>query len=96
MVNEITKSYRNNNKKTNFYYYRDADQKAIDLVMLEGGTLHFVECKAGVSFQKDAVSAFHTLANATQYAVGDSAVICLTDVVYPIEKGVYALPAGAI
>ncbi len=96
MVNEITKSYRNNNKKTNFYYYRDADQKEIDLVMLEGRTLHFVECKAGVSFQKDAVSAFHTLANATQYAVGDSAVICLTDVVYPIEKGVYALPVGAI
>ena len=39
--NEIIKSYKNNNKKINFYYYRDADQKEIDLVMLEGGILHF-------------------------------------------------------
>lgn len=96
MVNEIIKSYKNHNKKTNFYYYRDADQKEIDLVMLDGGVLHFVECKAGVSFNKDAVSAFKTLAKNTQYEVGDSAVVCLTNTLYSIDKKIYALPVGVI
>jgi len=52
IVNEIIKSYKNNNKKVNFYYYRDADQKEIDLVMVENGTLHFIECKVEFHIQK--------------------------------------------
>ena len=67
IVNEIIKSYKNNNKKTNFYYYRDADQKEIDLIMLEGGTLHFIECKSGILYSKKDVSAFVTLRNKTKY-----------------------------
>lgn len=96
IVNEIIKSYKNNNKKTNFYYYRDIDQKEIDLIILDEGILHFVECKSGVSFSKKDVSAFKTLQSNSKYKVGSSAIICFTEVIYPIEENVYAIPVGAI
>ncbi len=96
VINEIIKSYKNNNKKTNFYYYRDNDQKEIDLVILEGGTLTFVECKSGVAYTKKDITAFNTLAKLTKYKVGNGAVICATDTIYPIDENVYALPFGVI
>ena len=88
--------YKNNNKKMSFYYYRDADQKEIDLIMVDGGILHFIECKSGVSFSKRDVSAFNTLRNNTNYKVGTSGIICNTDVIYSIDDDVYAMPIGAI
>ena len=96
IVNEIIKSYRNNNKKTSFYYYRDADQKEIDLVMLDGGTLHFIECKSGISYTKRDISAFNTLKKSTSYSVGTSGIVCSTETIYAIDDGVYAIPIGAI
>ena len=96
IVNEIIKSYKNNNKKINFYYYRDIDQKEIDLVMLEAGILHFIECKSGISYSKKDISAFNTIKKITKYRVGMSGVVCSTDVVYAIDENVYAIPMGAI
>ena len=96
IVNEIIKSYKNHNKKPNFYYYRDIDQKEIDLIILDEGILHFVECKSGVSYAKKDVSAFKTLKSSSTYKVGPSAIICLTDVVYSVDDNVYAIPIGAI
>lgn len=96
IVNEIIKSYKNNNKKINFYYYRDADQKEIDLIMIDGGTLHFIECKSGVSYSKQDVSAFYTLKRSTKYKVGNSAIVCSTDTIYSIEDAIYAVPVGSI
>ena len=96
IVNEIIKSYKNSNKKTNFYYYRDADQKEIDLIMLDGGVLHFIECKSGISYSKKDISAFYTLKKNTKYEVGNSGVVCSTDTVYSIDEGMYVIPLGAI
>lgn len=96
IVNEILKSYKNNNKKASFYYYRDADQKEIDLIIVDGGTLHFVECKSGVSYSKKDVAAFYTLKKNTKYNVGASGIVCSTNVIYSIDEDVYAIPFGAI
>lgn len=96
IVNEIIKSYKNSNKKTNFYYYRDADQKEIDLIMLDGGTLHFIECKSGVTYSKKDVSAFNTLKKITKYKVGESAIICSTDTIYSIDENVFVIPIESI
>ena len=96
IVNEIIKSYKNHNKRTNFYYYRDIDQKEIDLIILDGGILHFVECKSGISYSKKDVSAFKTLSLRSKYKVGPSSIVCLTDVVYSVDENIYAVPVGAI
>ena len=64
--------------------------------MLEGGTLHFIECKSGVSYSKKDVSAFSTLRKNTKYTVGMSGIVCSTDTTYSIDKDIYAIPIGAI
>ena len=95
IVNEIKKSYRNNGIKENFYYYRDNNQNEIDLIILENGTLHFIECKSGVSFNRNNVKSFKQL-NDTNYIIGLSCIICNTDVIYTIDDNVYALPITSI
>ena len=91
IVNEIRKSYRNNGLKDNFYYYRDTNQNEIDLVILDEGKLHFIECKTGVQFSKVDVKGFKQLAN-SNYEIGLSFIICNTTSIYKIDDNVYAIP----
>lgn len=95
VVNEIKKSYRNNGIKENFYYYRDNNQNEIDLIILENGMLHFVECKAGVSYNRGDIKGFKYLKD-SKYQIGLSCIICNTDSIYTIEENVYVLPVTAI
>lgn len=96
VFNEIVKSYKNNGLRPNFYYYRDIDQREIDIVILENGVLHFVECKSGIHYQKSDIGAFNILKKNTNYDVGWSAVICATSEVYSVDKDVIAIPFGSI
>lgn len=77
IVNEIRKNYRNNGVKDNFYYYRDNNQNEIDLIVLDGGLMHLIECKSGVSFTSKDVKSFTCLKD-TSYQKGDNFVICST------------------
>lgn len=71
IINEIRKSYRNNGLKENFYYYRDSNQNEIDLIILDKGVLHFIECKSGVEYNKSDIKSFSKL-NDTNYTIGNS------------------------
>lgn len=95
IINELRKSYLNNGKTPNFYYYRDTRMNEIDLIVLDDGALHRLECKSGISFNMSAVSGFRCVEN-TRYAIGVSGIICNTDVVYPLDKGIYAFPVAGI
>lgn len=95
IVNEIRKSYLNNGLEPNFYYYRDNNQNEIDLVIVENGIVHRVECKSGVRFSSSDIKGFKQL-DGSSYKLGEGAIVCNTDVVYPVEKGVFALPIAGI
>ena len=95
IVNEIRKSFRNNGLQDRFFFYRDNNQNAIDLVYVDQGTLHFVECKSGVDYSPKDIKAFKQLANSA-YPIGASCVVCNTPTFYSIAKGVYALPITSI
>lgn len=95
IVNELKKSFRNNNKRENFFYYRDNNQNEIDLIILENATLHLIECKSGIKFTKSDIKAFKQL-RSSSYQVGTSFVICNTSSVYKIDENVYAIPLSAI
>ena len=95
IVNEIKKSYRNNGIRDNFYYYRDNNHNEIDLIIIDNGELHFVECKSGVSYSKKDVKAFKQLEN-SEYIKGSSCILCNTETVYSIDEDVYVLPISAI
>lgn len=95
IVNEIRKSFKNNGEKDNFYYYRDNNQNEIDLIILDGGILHFIECKSGVSFNKSDVKGFSQLKD-SNYEIGNSFVICNTQTMYKIDEKIYAIPISSI
>ena len=95
IVNELKKSFRNNNKRENFFYYRDNNQNEIDLIILENATLHLIECKSGIKFTKSDIKAFKQL-HSSSYQVGTSFVICNTSSVYKIDENVYVIPLSAI
>ena len=77
------------------YYYRDSNQNEIDLVLLQEGKLHLVECKSGISYTKRDVKAFSQLKESS-YPIGASAILCNTPSVYSVCENVYALPITSI
>lgn len=67
----------------------------IDLVILNDGKLHRIECKKGIKFDLSAVKGFKQLED-TKYELGFKAIICNTDTVYKLEEDVYVLPIAGI
>jgi predicted AAA+ superfamily ATPase len=95
IVNEILKSYKNNKEDAGFYYYRDSKMNEIDLMILRNGMLSLIECKSGITYDATDIKAFGRL-DRSDYKVGQSCIICLTEKPYPVKEGVYALPITAI
>lgn len=95
IINEIRKSYVNNGIEPHFYYYRDNNMNEIDLVIIQDGKLHRVECKSGIKFNNSAVKGFKQL-DKTNYQIGAKAIICNTDKIYPLDDDVYVLPLSGI
>ena len=95
IINELKKSYINNGIEPSFYYYRDNNMNEIDLVIIKDGKLHRVECKSGINYNNSAVKGFKQLDN-TNYQIGTKAIICNTDIVYPLDDNVYVLPISGI
>lgn len=95
IVNEIMKTYSDNTEEAGFYYYRDAEKNEVDLLILRDAKLSLIECKAGMTYDSTDVKAFSRLER-SDYEVGPSCLICLTDRAYPLKPGVYALPISSI
>jgi predicted AAA+ superfamily ATPase len=58
---EILKSYQNAGKMPHFYYYRDKDDREIDLIIEENGTLYPIEFKKSATFKASDVRSFSAL-----------------------------------
>jgi len=95
IVNELLKSYRNGKKESPFYYYRDSNDKEINLVMIESGNVTLIECKAGIEFGWNDIKAMIS-GIPTQYPITNRYIICLTEKAYPVNDYVYALPITSI
>ncbi len=95
IVNEIMKSYDNNAEAAGFYYYRDSSMNEVDLIILRDEKLTLIECKSGMTYDYNDVKSFHRLEE-SEFEIGPSAVICLTDRPYPLRESVYALPLSSI
>jgi hypothetical protein len=93
LLAEILKSYWHNGRPAHFYYYRDTDQKEIDLVVEEGNTLYPVEFKKTASPGRMASRHFPVLTK-LQRNIGHGAVICLRPTDVPLSRDVDAIPAG--
>ena len=98
VVSEIIKSYLNAGKSIrDLYFYRDADQREIDLVLEVGRTVYPIEIKMTAKPNKKMAQAFHLLEPVTEAGdmqMGDGAIINQYPELMLVEKGVRAIPVG--
>jgi hypothetical protein len=90
---ELLKSYWHNGKRAPFYYYRDKENREIDLVIYADGVFHPVEIKKTASPGRDDIRHFHVLEK-LGVTVGAGAVICLTEQSLPLSESVMTCPVS--
>ena len=90
---EILKSYWHTGRTPYFYFYRDTDQKEVDLVIEAGDYLHPVEFKKTASPSRSAHGQFRLLGKLGKQ-VGHGAVVCFVERDMPLAADVTAVPVG--
>ena len=95
VVSEIIKSYLNAGRRPPIFYYRDSDQKEIDLLIEENGKLQPVEIKKSANPKKNAVRHFNVLEKTGKH-IGEGNVVCMSNDLIPISKNNWAVPAWLI
>ena len=95
VVSEIIKSFYNSGRKPPIYYYRDKDQKEIDLIIEQDDTLYPIEIKKSANPSRDAIANFKVLEK-TKQKVGQGNVICLANDYLPIDGNNDMVPVWLI
>jgi len=90
---ELLKGYWHNGLEAPFYYYRDKDQKEIDLIIVRDGMVYPIEVKRTASPSARDAGHFRTL-NRLRIPVGPGTVICLVARDVPLDRTTLAVPAG--
>ena len=93
MFTEILKSHWHHGREARFHYYRDRDQREVDLLIERDGRIHPVEFKRSASPGRAAVAGFAALAKLGM-EVGEGAVVCLREDELRLGERVTAIPAG--
>jgi len=92
---EILKSWWHNGRRAPFYYYRDKDQKEIDLIIVQDGTLYPLEFKKTASPDRNAVRHFQALER-LKMPMGQGGVVCLATQTLPLTEKAISIPVGAL
>jgi predicted AAA+ superfamily ATPase len=91
VISEILKSYWHNGKEPKIYFYRDKNQKEIDLLIEKNDTLYPIEIKRSANPIKNDAKNFDIL-KSFKKNIGLGAVICLIDTPIPLMEGVVSVP----
>lgn len=95
VVGEIIKSYFNSGKRPPLFFYRDKEQREIDLILYGNDTLFPIEIKKSTNPSKEAIQHFTILENAG-LQIGTGGVISLNDELMPIDRNNWIVPVGLI
>lgn len=95
VIAEFLRHYAYGKNKVNLNFYRDNKMKEIDLIIEEDGVLHPVEIKKSSAPDKSAAKSFSVLKSSSR-TVGKGAVICMTDVVLPLDENTLIVPSNLI
>lgn len=98
VISEIVKSYLNAGKSTrDLHFYRDSDQREIDLIIECDRVLHPIEIKMSAKPDKRMAQAFRLLEPVTEAGLmelGDGAVINLYPELMWLGERIRSIPAG--
>ena len=95
VVAEMLRSWWHNGRQASFHYYRDRDQKEIDVLIECDGRVHPVEIKKTAQPGRDDARQFSLLEN-LGLKLGHGAVVCLADERLPLTAQVDAIPAWQV
>ncbi len=95
ILTELLKSWWHRGRRTPFYFYRDKDQKEIDLLIVQDNSVYPLEFKKSASPGRDAVRHFKTL-DKLGMKVMPGGVICLAESSLPLAGGHVTIPVGAL
>jgi hypothetical protein len=95
IIAEVLKSYWHNGLRAPFYFYRDKDQKEIDLLIIRDQTIYPLEIKKSASPKKDDVRHFSTLQR-LKIPLGPGGVICLSEHSIPLTESWFSIPVAAL
>jgi hypothetical protein len=95
VMGELLKSWWHNGLRAPFYFYRDKEQREIDVLIIQDGVAHPVEIKKTASPDRNAIRHFAAL-DKLGLAVGPGAVICLARQPLPLTEKIWSIPAGCI
>lgn len=93
IISEIIKSYTNNGKdpRTRLYYYRDNNQKEIDLLVFYDNKVYPVEIKKSANPGKEALKNFD-IVKKFGVEVGNGIVLCMMENIMAIDDNNYYVP----
>lgn len=96
VVSEIIKNMTSHglDPKMNLYYYRDKDQKEVDLLYIEGDTIYPIEIKKSIS-PSNPDKNFSVL-NKFSNKIATGLVICMTNKLQPINRNCWLCPVSII
>ncbi len=95
IMGELLKGWWHSGRRAPFYYYRDNDQKEIDLLIVQDGMLYPLEFKKSASPDRSSIRHFSVLQR-FQMPVGPGGVICLTAQALPLTATVTSIPVGLL
>lgn len=95
VVGELLRNNAYGETNVNMTYYRDTNQKEIDVIIEENGMLHPIEIKKATNPERKIVKAFEVLKK-TDNELGQGLVICMTDRTFPIDENNIMIPATII
>ena len=92
---ELLKSYWHTGRRAPFYFYRDKEQKEIDLLIVQDGMLYPVEIKKTAAPTKHDLRHFQILEQ-LGLPIGPGGIICLVEQSLPLTATVQSIPVWAI
>ena len=93
MFTEILKSYWHHGQEAHLWFYRDRDQREVDLLIERDGRLHPVEFKRTASPGRSAAANFAAIGK-LDLERGPGAVVCLRETDLMLAEDVAAIPAA--
>ena len=107
VFSEIYKSYLNAGREPPIFYYRDKDQKEIDLLLYQNGTVYPIEVKKSASPGKTAIKNFSVLEPIAEpdrfggmqelkVEIGTGNVICMARDLLPVDEKNWYVPVWLI
>ena len=96
VISEIIKNFTSHglDPKMNLYYYRDKDQKEVDLLYIEGDTIYPIEIKKAIS-PNNPDKNFAVL-NKYSNNIATGIVICMIQKLQPINRNCWLCPVTLI